>query len=345
MAEHAEFTERIGSEVKRDPRISIITPHYNTVPYIVETLDAVFAQTYTDYEMVLINDGSPDSAELMTVLEPYLEKIIFLDKFKNSGTSASRNSAIEYAHGELIAFLDADDIWSPTYLQEQIDLFDEGDYDMVYADCALFGATPHEGRDMTVLNPPRGPITRSDLIGGKCHILPTGSLIKKSTLLAAGMFDTAVNRTEDFDLWMRMIFAGAKIGCQGKALFKFRITPESNSGDAIVRIQRCADVWRILQKKLPFTVEENEIIEHNVQKEEAAVLRVKGRIAIVDGNWADAKKHFSEALKRAKFLGLPQKHKLKLSAVLLLLQIAPKALRRMLIKSRPEELSFMPGQM
>ncbi|MDI1242007.1 MAG: glycosyltransferase, partial [bacterium] len=76
----------IGSKVRSDPTISIIIPNYNTADYISETLCSVFSQTFTDFEVIVLNDGSPDSAELYPVLEPFRDRIIFIDKPTNDGT-------------------------------------------------------------------------------------------------------------------------------------------------------------------------------------------------------------------------------------------------------------------
>ncbi len=259
----------------------------------------------------------------------------------NRGAAFARNTGIREARGELIAFVDADDIWLPEYLQTQIDFLEKNDFDMVYADCTLFGQTQHEGADMRINNPARGPVSREDLVGGKCHILPSGTVIKKESLAAVNMFDETVPTAEDFDLFMRLMFAGTKIGYQRELLFRYRVWPESESADMLHRFNRNIYIWRLLQDRLPFTEEENKTIERHVQVEESALLRAKGRIEILNGNWKEAAEHFSGAKKMAETLGLPFKHRMKLAGVLLLLKIAPNMLRRTMTKARPEEAAFL----
>src|SRR5882762_7560487 len=115
------------------PRVSIIIPAYNVAPFIRETLASVFAQTFTDFEVIIINDGSPDSEEFELAIKPYRERIRYL-KQENRGASAARNAGLRAAGGELIAFLDADDLWSPNYLAEQLKFMREQDCDLVCAD-------------------------------------------------------------------------------------------------------------------------------------------------------------------------------------------------------------------
>jgi glycosyltransferase involved in cell wall biosynthesis len=340
-----EIDKHIGAQVfVEPPRVSIIIPNYNGAKFIAETLDSVFAQTFTDHEVIVINDGSPDTELLKQVLLPYSDRIVFIDSDKNYGAASARNTCIKEARGSVIAFVDADDIWLPEYLQTQLDFLDKHGFDMVYADCTLFGRTSQPGFDMRVNNPAEGPVTRAQFIGGKCHILPSGVVIKKSEAVVVGMFDETVPTAEDFEFFMRLIFAGTSIGYQRKCLFRYRISPSSESADVIHRLNRNIFIWRLLQDRLQFTDEENTIIERHVQNEEAALLRTNGRIEILNGNWKEAAGYFSQAQQMAKELRLPLKHKLKLGGVLLMLKFAPQRLQKMMAKARPEESAFMPDQ-
>jgi GT2 family glycosyltransferase len=344
-AEPSDLTRHIGDSVKKEnPRVSIVIPNYKSAAYIAETLDSVFAQTFTGHEVIVVNDGSPDTETLREVLVPYLDKIIFLDHGANRGAASARNSGIKEARGELIAFVDADDIWHAEYLQTQIDFLAENNFDMVYADCTLFGHTPYQGFDMRVNNPQTGTVTREQLIGGCCHILPSGTVIKKEALVNIGMFDETVPTAEDFDLFMRLMFAGTKIGYQGKLLFRYRVWPDSESADMLHRANRNIFIWRLLQDRLPFTEEENVTIERHIRMEDSALLRTKGRIEILNGHWKEAADHFSKAKEIAEALGLPFKHRMKLAGVLLMLKFAPGLLRKMMTRARPEEAAFLPDK-
>src|ERR1041384_6033366 len=101
------------------PLVSIIIPAYKVAPYIAATLDSVFAQTYLNYEVIVVNDGSPDTEEFEEALQPYLDRIRYL-KQENLGASVARNKGVKAARSEFIAFLDADDVWRSNYLHEQL---------------------------------------------------------------------------------------------------------------------------------------------------------------------------------------------------------------------------------
>ena len=100
-------------------QVSVIIPAYNTAAYITETLDSVFAQTFKDFEVIVVNDGSPDTEDLERVLQPYRARIVYV-KQENRGVSGARNAGILRARGEFLAFLDSDDVWLPDYLAEQM---------------------------------------------------------------------------------------------------------------------------------------------------------------------------------------------------------------------------------
>src|SRR5947209_18801381 len=109
-----------GRRADDAPAVSVIIPAYNAAQYIGEALDSVFAQTFTDYEVIVVNDDSPDTAELERALAPYRERVVYI-KQENRGPGGARNTAILKARGECVALLDSDDVWLPTFLAEQME--------------------------------------------------------------------------------------------------------------------------------------------------------------------------------------------------------------------------------
>src|SRR5260370_2508378 len=123
---------------REGPRVSVVIPAYNVAPYISETLATVFAQTFSDFEVVIVNDGSPDTEEFEREIQSYADRIVYLQQ-ENRGASAARNTGVRAARGQLIAFLDADDLWSPNYLTEQLKFIREYGCDLACADAMIFG--------------------------------------------------------------------------------------------------------------------------------------------------------------------------------------------------------------
>ena len=107
-----------------DPLVSVIIPTYNRADTIGEAIDSVIEQTYSEIEIIVIDDGSRDNTS--QILENYGDKIRVVHQ-ANSGVSASRNRGIKIAVGEFLAFLDSDDLWLPTKLSRQIDMLKRTD--------------------------------------------------------------------------------------------------------------------------------------------------------------------------------------------------------------------------
>ncbi len=112
--------------------VSIITPSYNTAKFIPDTIESVLAQTYTNWEMIIVDDCSTDNTD--EVVKPYLAdgRIRYLKNPKNSGAAISRNYALREAKGKWIAFLDSDDLWESEKLHKQIKFMEDNDYHFSY---------------------------------------------------------------------------------------------------------------------------------------------------------------------------------------------------------------------
>ena len=112
--------------------VSIIMPSYNTAEYIAESIKSVLDQTYTDWELIIVDDCSTDNTD--EAVAPFLTdgRIKYLKNDKNSGAAVSRNKALREAGGKWIAFLDSDDLWLPEKLERQISFMEENGYHFSY---------------------------------------------------------------------------------------------------------------------------------------------------------------------------------------------------------------------
>ncbi|MCR4665494.1 MAG: glycosyltransferase [Paludibacteraceae bacterium] len=117
---------------KENRKVSIVTPVYNGEQYLSETIESVLAQTYTDWEMLIINDGSNDKS--MDIAQSYADKDERIKVYSqsNAGSAAARNNGIRRAEGRYIALLDADDLWEPLFLKRQLQLMEEKHCQLVY---------------------------------------------------------------------------------------------------------------------------------------------------------------------------------------------------------------------
>src|SRR5712692_3034388 len=203
-------------------KVSIIVPAYNTAKYIRETLESVFFQTFKDFEVIVINDGSPDTDELEQVLALFRQRIVYL-KQANRGAAGARNIGIRHARGEYLAFLDSDDCWLPDYLASQMKLFGETpSLDVVYSDAQRFGDPAYAGKTCMQTSPSNGPVTLDSLIRQDCVVVASCTVARRQVVVDAGLFDESFRRCEDYDLWLRILYRGGQIGYQNKVLGRYR---------------------------------------------------------------------------------------------------------------------------
>ena len=227
--------------MNQSPKVSVIIPAYNAAAFVGETLGSVFAQTFTDYEVIVINDGSPDTEAFERAIAPYRERINYI-KQENRGASAARNAGLNAARGELVAFLDADDTWLTNYLQEQIDFMHEHQPDLICGDAIVFSDSRTDDQSyMDVLMNGAdhfGEVTFEGLISGSQSLITSAVVARRQKVIEAGSFDENLRNAQDFDLWIRMALRGARMGYQRKVLARYRYREGSLSGDAVNRVNR-----------------------------------------------------------------------------------------------------------
>ncbi|HEX6626160.1 MAG TPA: glycosyltransferase family A protein [Pyrinomonadaceae bacterium] len=275
--------------------MSVIIPAYNAAAYIGGALESVFAQTFEDYEVIVVNDGSPDTPALERALAPYAGRIAYVEQ-ENRGPSGARNAAIEAARGHYVALLDSDDEWLPEYLAEQVGMFEaDPRLDMVYADAELFGDSSLAGKTFMESAPSRGPVTFESLLRYESSIITSGTVARKQALVEAGLFDEAFVRCEDFDLWLRLAHRGGRISYQRRVLARHRAHAGSLAADPILMVE--AQI-RVLEKSLhlqPLTAAQRELIERQRLNCSAQIDLERGRRHFAGGEYEQA----SAALRRA----------------------------------------------
>jgi len=199
--------------------VSIIVPTYNYARFLPEALESVRAQTYTDWECIVVDDGSTDdTASVLRAAETNDSRIRHVSQ-DNRGPSAARNRGIAESTGDYVQFLDADDLLPPTKLEHQV-LAMEADpsIGIVYSDSRFFrgSATDLIGYRMPGPRPssPAPGLSSSDpvlraLIQHNITVVE-GPLIRRSVITTVGLFDESLNRAEDWQYWLRCALAGIR---------------------------------------------------------------------------------------------------------------------------------------
>jgi len=230
------------------PEVSVVIPTYNRKEMVQEAVESVLSQTYQDFELIVVDDGSEDgTGEVLR--EKFGERIIYLYQ-KNQGVSRARNRGIETSRGKYIAFLDSDDLWLKKKLERQVQFMQQNPEAMIcYTDEIWI-------RRGVRVNPKKKHAKHSGWIYPQCLplciISPSSVLMRRELLEEVGGFDPEFPVCEDYDLWLRVALR-----------YPIHLIPEKlivkrgGHPDQLSHRSWGNDIWRVrallkmLQKELP----------------------------------------------------------------------------------------------
>lgn len=204
--------------------VSVIIPAYNHARYIAETLDSVLAQTYPIHEIIVVDDGSTD--ETPQVLAAYGDHLRVLRK-TNEGAAAARNSGLEIATGDLIAFVDADDIWLPHKLESQVRCFEQGaaaGSPLGLVHCGMEEVDAGGESICQRTDGLAGAVAEEMLLWRRVVILGGGSgvVMPRKVIQEVGGFDASLSVSCDWDLYLRIALR-YPVGFVAGPLLKYRL--------------------------------------------------------------------------------------------------------------------------
>lgn len=223
--------------MKTSPTVSIIVPCYNQSRYLAEALDSVLAQTYSEWECIIINDGSTDDTE--KVATEYVNRD---QRFKyvyqeNQGVIAARNNAIRQSQGKYILPLDGDDRISPTYLEMAVPVFEsEEEIKIVHGDVELFGVSSGIYK--------LEPYTMATQLVTNCF--SNSSLYRRVDFDSVGGYNPNMAAgLEDWDFWISILENGGKVHKLSSIGHIYRVSSQSRSIDAAQKSQELrSQIWK-----------------------------------------------------------------------------------------------------
>lgn len=221
------------------PQVSVILPVYNAQSYLRESIDSILAQSFEDFELIIVNDGSTDDS--LGIISSYADKRIILINQENAGLPISLNRAIRVAKGQYLARQDADDVSSPNRLEEQVAYLD------AHPQCALLGTWA----DILVENTPTDRGLNHPHLNGDIQIkllffncfVHSSVMIRKIALEKSGLYpeDPEKFPPEDYDLWLR-IAKYFELANLPKPLLQYRELPSSISRSKLQIMQDRAEL-------------------------------------------------------------------------------------------------------
>ncbi len=181
------------------PFFSVIIPSFNRRDFLKKAVDSVFAQTYSDFELIVVDDGSDDGTE--EIIRSYHDPRVFYLKQQNLGVSSARNNGIARSRGDFLAFLDSDDMWRAEKLEHVAEhIVSSPGISVFHTNETWF----RDGRILTQKDKykrPSGRVYRMTL--PLCCIGMSTSVIKKNVFGSIGVFDETFEACEDYDFWLR----------------------------------------------------------------------------------------------------------------------------------------------
>ena len=207
------------------PLVSVVIPVFNGEKTIRETIESVLNQTLTDFELVVINDGSQDGT--LDIVERIPDSRIKVFSYPNAGQSTSRNRGIEIAKGDYISFIDADDLWTPDKLEAQLQALQANPKagvayswtDWIDESSQLLGKGSYNTEQGAVFT----KLLLNDFVANGSNVL-----IRRQALTEVGGFDPSVTPAEDWDLWLRLAARYEFVAVRSPQIL-YRISPNSAS--------------------------------------------------------------------------------------------------------------------
>ena len=311
------------------PTFSVLIAAYQVADFVGEAVASALAQTVPPVEVVVCDDGSTDDIE--GALRPYRDRIKLIRQ-ENRGEAAAKNAAARAATGEFVSFLDADDLYLPGR-NEMLGQFAAArpDLDMLTTNCLIEvnGEVVAEGAQnwRFVADDQRTELLRGNFIFGNLAV-------RRSRFLEVGGFDESVVRVADWDVWLRLVFSGSRIGYVTRPLARYRVRRESLSNDRLqmgpVRVElleRVARTYDLSPEERIVLDQSLDVIRRNMRLESAKAMLMEG---------APEARRSSLAVARDPGYGLGTRAKTAFCALF------PRAGRRMLV-ARESRSWLVPG--
>jgi glycosyltransferase involved in cell wall biosynthesis len=208
----------------KSPLVSVCIPAYRADKYIEAALTAVAAQEFTDWEVIVTEDGSKDRTEeiVKRFAASTRQPVIYNRHEVNRGLPSTRNTGIAAARGDWVAFLDADDLWTPGHLAALVEKSQTGDFDLIFSGTIPFDDAT--GQQLTPCVPASQDMNELPvaLFTGRLSVLPSSVLVRRTAFERYGYISTDFPHVNDTEYWLRVLKQGGQVGYSGEATCLYR---------------------------------------------------------------------------------------------------------------------------
>jgi len=271
---------RPPSEETGVPAVTIIMPAHNTEVYIGEAIDSALNQTWSNFELIVVDDGSSDATAEVAARRVARDPRVRLMRRVQGGPSAARNSGLGAARGRLFALLDSDDLWAPTYLQEQISILDSSpDVAIVTANAISLGGS-FDGQPLRATSGECRRLSPLEIL--ECEeAVCIMSVFRREVVERIGGFDERIRTSEDYQFWIRAALAGFAIVQNPRPLGLYRRRPDGNhSADEIRSLSGLVRVFEEARHVCLGRPAERAVIDRQIERFERELLAVEAKTAL-----------------------------------------------------------------
>jgi len=268
------------------PKVSVIIPTYNRADLLPRAIDSVLNQTYQDFELIIVNDGSIDNTEdIVKRFQKKDKRIQYIKYDKNRGPSEARNTGMKIAKGKYVAFLDSDDEWLENKLEKQLDVFKNPQINVVTCWAYWVNEIKNKTSIYTVpyFDDPLPYILKENYILSS----PSGVILKKNVIEKIGFFDSSLRIAQDWDYWMRIIENGYNFYVIPQPLLKYFFRKE-NLTNSTSNFEKAQNIEKIFQKHKQYYKKYSYIY--------ALKLREVGHLFCLGGDLKNGRKYLQEAI-------------------------------------------------
>lgn len=273
--------------------VSVIMPAYNVAPYVGAAIESVLAQTVTDWELLVTDDGSTDGTAAIVRRFAARDARIRLLQQPNGGLSSARNCALRAATGEFLAILDSDDLWEPAYLGAQLEILtgDPG-VDIVTGNAFELGGRRH-GLPARPWPDPRPQPTLIEILRDEEAIFIM-SVMRRRVYDTIGPFDEGLRTNEDYHFWLRAAIAGFRFRRNDRPLGHYRRREDSLSASEVRMLGGILIVYERIRPLLAGRSDALRVVRRQEARFERELIAASARHALDTGHPERAAAHLSE---------------------------------------------------
>lgn len=270
--------------------ISVIIPSYNSDKYIGEAIRSVLRQTCTDYEIIVIDDGSTDRTR--EIIENNFPKVRYF-YIPNQGVSRARNYGIQMARGEFIAFLDADDLWLPEKLEKQLNVFNaDKELMLVFTEHQVFDANGFwKAKSSKKKRLMRGDVVKNIFLYS--HVTTSTVTVRRHAFQETGFFEEDLKAAEDDNLWMRIALK-FRIHLLDEVLVHYRWTENSLSRSAINLLAGVLKNVELIENKYPEL--RKRLGRSNIRRKKSEIYSSQGYHLFSSGDYTMARRYYLRSI-------------------------------------------------